>query len=101
MAISPLAIPLTLNPIGIVTLVVASSEVTDIPSSFAVVVMIAIVSLIDLVVLLGSDYVAKYLSEAAVHLLEVLLGIFLGAMAVQLVLNGLANVGAITLTGGH
>ena len=52
-------------------------------------------------VLLGSDQVAKYLSEAAVHLLEVLLGIFLGAMAVQLMLNGLADVGAITLTGRH
>jgi multiple antibiotic resistance protein len=101
MAISPLAIPLTLNPVGIVTLVVASSEVTDIPSSIAVVVMIVIIALIDLVVLLGSGHVAKYLSEAAVHLLEVLLGIFLGAMAVQLMLNGLADVGAISLSGGH
>jgi multiple antibiotic resistance protein len=101
LAISPLAIPLTLNPVGIVTLVVASSEVTDMPSSIAVVVMIAIIALIDLGVLLGSDYVARYLSEATVHLLEVLLGIFLGAMAVQLMLNGLADVGAITLSGGH
>ncbi|NIV33676.1 MAG: MarC family protein, partial [Anaerolineae bacterium] len=101
LAISPLAIPLTLNPVGIVTLVVASSEVTDMPSSIAVVVMIAIVAAIDLVVLLGSDYVARYLSEATVHLLEVLLGIFLGAMAIQLILNGLAAVGVITLSGGH
>ena len=101
MAISPLAIPFTLNPVGIVALVVASSEVTDMPSSIAVVFMIAIIALIDLVVLLGSDYVAKFLSEAAVHLLEVILGIFLGAMAIQLILNGLADVGVITLTGGH
>ena len=101
LAISPLAIPLTLNPVGIVTLVVASSEVTDLPSSIAIVVMIAIIALIDLVVLLGSDYMAKYLSEAAVHLLEVILGIFLGAMAIQLILNGLSDVGVITLTGGH
>lgn len=101
MAVSPLAIPLTLNPVGIVTLVVASSEVTDIPSSIAVVVMIAIVALIDLVVLLGSDYVARYLTEAAVHLLEVLLGIFLGALAVQMMLNGLAELGIITMTGAH
>ena len=99
MAISPLAIPLTLNPVGIVTLVVASSEVTDMPSSIAVVVMIVVIALIDLVVLLGSDYVAKYLSEAAVLLLEVLLGIFLGALAIQLILNGLAEVGVITLSG--
>ena len=99
MAISPLAIPLTLNPVGIVTLVVASSEVTDMPSSIAVVVMIAIVAAIDFVVLLGSDFVARYLSEAMVSLLEVLLGIFLGAMAIQLILNGLADVGVISLSG--
>ena len=97
LAISPLAIPLTLNPVGVVTLVVASSEVTDLPSSIAVVVMIAIIAVIDLGVLLGSDRVARYLSEAAtVELLEVILGIFLGALAIQLMLNGLADVGVIS-----
>ena len=99
LAISPLAIPLTLNPVGVVTLVVASSEVTDIPSSIAVVVMIIIIAIFDLGVLLGSDYVARYLSEATVELLEVILGIFLGALAIQLMVDGLAQVGVITLTG--
>jgi multiple antibiotic resistance protein len=98
LAISPLAIPLTLNPVGVVTLVVASAEVTDLPSSIAVVVMIVIIAIIDMGVLLGSDYVARYLSEATVELLEVILGIFLGALAIQLILNGLAEVGVITLT---
>jgi multiple antibiotic resistance protein len=60
LAVSPLAIPLTLNPVGIVTLVVASSEVTDLPSSIAVVVLIAIVMFIDLGILLFSDKVAPY-----------------------------------------
>ena len=99
LAISPLAIPLTLNPVGIVTLVVASSEVTDLTSSIAVVVLIAIVMFIDLGVLLFFDKVAPYLSEATIELLEVVLGIFLGALAIQLMLNGLAEVGAISLSG--
>ena len=99
LAISPLAIPLTLNPVGIVTLVVASSEVKDLPSSILVVVLIAIVMVIDLGILLFSNRVAPYLSEATINLLEVVLGIFLGALAIQLVLNGLAEVGVITLTG--
>jgi len=99
LAVSPLAIPLTLNPVGIVTLVVASSEVTDLPSSSAVVVLIAIVMVIDLGVLLFSDKVVPYLSEATIELLEVVLGIFLGALAIQLMLNGLAEVGVITLAG--
>lgn len=98
-ATSPLAIPLTLNPVGVVSLVVASSEVTDIPSSIAIVVMIAIVMGINYAVLLGSDKVAPYLSTAVVQLLEIVLGIFLGALAIQLALNGLAELGIITLSG--
>jgi multiple antibiotic resistance protein len=99
-AISPLAIPLTLNPVGIVSLVVASSQVTDLPSSIAIVVMIGIVMFIDYGVLLLSDRVAPYLSEAIIMLFEVILGILLGALAIQLMLNGLAEVGVITLSGG-
>ena len=101
MAVSPLAIPLTLNPVGVVSLVIASSEVTDLPSSMAVVVLVWVVMGINFLVLLGSDHVAKYLSEATIQLLEVVLGIFLGALAIQLMLNGLADVGAITLSAGH
>ena len=101
MAVSPLAIPLTLNPVGIVSLVVASSQVTDLPSSIAIVVMIAIVMVIDYGVLLLSDRIAPYLSEAIIQLFEVILGILLGALAIQLMLNGLAEVGVITLSSGH
>ena len=100
-ATSPLAIPLTLNPVGIVTLVVASSQVKDIPSSIAVIVMIVIIVAIDYVILLASDRVAPHLSTAVVQLFEVVLGIFLGALAVQLMLNGLAELGIITLSGAH
>lgn len=100
-ATSPLAIPLTLNPVGIVTLVVASSQVKDIPSSIAVIVMIVIIVAIDYVILIASDRVAPHLSTAVVQLFEVVLGIFLGALAVQLMLNGLAELGIITMSGAH
>ncbi len=98
LAVSPLAIPLTLNPVGIVTLVVASSQVRDMPSSIAVVVMIGIIVAIDYFILLASDRVAPYLSAAIVQLFEVVLGIFLGALAIQLMLNGLAELGIITMS---
>ena len=101
MAVSPLAIPLTLNPVGVVSLVVASAEVKDLPSSIAVVVLIAVVMLINFGVLFASDKVAPYLSEATVELLEVVLGIFLGALAIQLMVNGLAELGIVTLSGAH
>jgi multiple antibiotic resistance protein len=97
LAVSPLAIPLTLNPVGIVSLVVASSEVADMPSSIAIVVLIGVVMLIDLGILYLSDRVAPFLSKALVELLEVVLGILLGALAIQLMLNGLAELGIITM----
>lgn len=97
LATSPLAIPLTLNPVGIVMLVVASVEVKALPDAAMVIVMILIIMAIDLVVLYASDWVAKYLSHATVELLERVLGILLGALAVQLILIGLADAGVISL----
>ena len=37
-------------------------------------------------------------STAVVQLLEIVLGIFLGALAIQLAINGLADLGIITLS---
>ena len=97
LATSPLAIPLTLNPVGIVMLVVASVEVDSLADTGLMIAIILIIMAIDLVVLYGSDRVAKYFSHAAVELLERVLGILLGALAVQLILVGLSEVGLITL----
>ena len=83
MAISPLAIPLTLNPVGIVTIVVASSEVTDMPSSIAVVVMIAIVALIDSAtesVYVEQLYAYKYWGKAKTGSVETTPNLFLEAI---------------------
>ncbi len=57
--------------------------------------------LINFGVLLASDRVTPYLSEATVQLLEIVLGIFLGALAIQLVINGLADVGIINSSGAQ
>jgi small neutral amino acid transporter SnatA (MarC family) len=61
--------------------------------------MVAVVMVINYGVLLASDKVAPYLSTAVVQLLEIVLGIFLGALAIQLAINGLADLGIITLSG--
>jgi MarC family membrane protein len=101
MAVSPLAIPLMLNPVGIVILVIASVEVQDLWLGIAMIVMILVIMGIDLLVLYGSERIAKHLSHATVELLERVLGILLGALAVELIVTGLAQLGIITLTGGH
>jgi len=97
LATSPLAIPLTLNPVGIVMLVVASVEVDSLADTGLIIAIILIIMAIDLAILYASDRFAKYLSHAAVELLERVLGILLGALAVQLILIGLADAGVINL----
>ena len=98
LAVSPLAIPLTLNPVGIVILMVASVEVQDLPTAILIIAMILVIALIDLGVLYSADRVAKYLSHATVELLERVLGILLGALAIELIVVGLATLGIISTT---
>jgi multiple antibiotic resistance protein len=92
-AVSPLAIPLTLNPVGIVILMVASVEVQDLGNALLIIAMIAVIALIDLGVLYSADRMAKYLSHATVELLERVLGILLGALAVELIIIGIKSTG--------
>jgi multiple antibiotic resistance protein len=98
LAVSPLAIPLTLNPVGIVILVVASVEVQNLMTALLLIGMIVVIALIDLGVLYSADRVAKYLSHATVELLERVLGILLGALAIELIVVGLSTLGIIGST---
>lgn len=100
-AISPLAIPLMLNPVGVVILMIASVEIQDLGTAALFIGMILVVLLIDLVVLISADRIAKHLSHATVELLERVLGILLGALAVELIIVGLATAGIISQAGGH
>ena len=91
LATSPLAIPLMLNPIGIVALITFSSTDLTVEEIVAIVVMILIIMVIDYLVLSSADRVAKFLSPATVEVLEKVLGILLAALAVELILLGLAD----------
>jgi hypothetical protein len=74
-----------------VTLVVPWTEVKEYPGSIAIV--------INLKILILSDKLALYRTTATIELLEVVLGGCPVAMTIQLMLNGLAELVAITLTG--
>ena len=99
LAVSPLAIPLTLNPVGIVILIVASVEIQDLTNAALLIGMIIVITLIDMGVLYSADRVAKHLSHATIELLERVLGILLGALAIELIVVGLATLGIISSTG--
>ena len=97
-AVFPLAVPYLLNPAGIVVLVTASAESASF-EVFAVVVGILIVILaLDVAVFRWAVQVSNRLNESRMLVTEKVFGFLLAALAVQLALNGLSDVGVIHLT---
>ena len=97
-AVFPLAVPYLLNPAGIVVLVTASAEASSV-SVFAVVVGILIVILaLDVAVFRWAVHVGNHMDESRMLVTEKVFGFLLAALAVQLALNGLSDVGVIHLT---
>jgi multiple antibiotic resistance protein len=101
MAVYPLGIPMLLNPIGIVALTVFSAEATKIVDLAVLLGMLLVVAAIDFGVFLVSHRLDNWLTHERILVMEKVLGILLAALAVQLILVGLADVGVITLSGGH
>ena len=97
-AVFPLAVPYLLNPAGIVVLVTGSAEAASV-SVVAVFVGILIVILaLDVVVFRWAVQVSSHLDPSRMLVTEKVFGFLLAALAVQLALNGLSDVGVIHLT---
>ncbi len=91
----PLAVPYLLNPVGIVGLVTISAE-ADSVSVFAVELgILAFVLLLDVVVFRWANRVSEKLDENRMLVTEKVFGFLIAAIAVQLVLDGLASEGLI------
>ena len=101
MAIYPLGIPLILNPVGIVALTVFSAETTDLLQLAIIAGLVLLVAVIDYGALLVSHRLDKYLTHERILVLEKLLGILLAALAVQMIVNGLGQLGIIATSAAH
>jgi small neutral amino acid transporter SnatA (MarC family) len=99
LAVFPLAIPYLLNPAGIVVLVASSADANS-PALFAAIIgVLAAVLLIDVLVFRWANRVSDHLDQSRMLVVEKVFGFLLAALAVQLALNGLADVGVIHLAG--
>ena len=91
----PLAVPYLLNPVGIVGLMTISAEAKSL-SVFAVEFGILVfVLLLDVVVFRWANRVSEKLDESRMLVTEKVFGFLIAAIAVQLVLDGLSQVGVI------
>ncbi|MGO7037415.1 MarC family protein [Rhizobium acaciae] len=100
-AVFPLAVPYLLNPVGITVVIIASGEVASIASVILVIGLILIVAALDYVVFTNIDALAKHMKPASLIVSEVVFGILLTAVAVQLIVAGLGSLGIITPTAAH
>jgi multiple antibiotic resistance protein len=91
----PLAVPYLLNPVGIVGLVTISAEAKSLPVLAAEIAVLVFVLLLDVVVFRWASRVGQALNEDRMLVIEKVFGFLLAAVAVQLVLDGLASVGVI------
>jgi multiple antibiotic resistance protein len=99
LAVFPLAVPYLLNPAGIVTLVTVSAEVGSLGLFALVLGLLAVVLGIDIVVFRWAKQVSAHLDASRMLVTEKVFGFLLAALAIQLVLEGLADVGVIHLAG--
>ena len=99
-AIYPLAVPYLLNPVGMTVLIIASGEVVSVASAGLVVGLVLLVGAFDYLIFANIDKLAKRLNPTSLVVSEVVFGILLTAVAVQLAVSGLGSLGIIAATAG-
>jgi multiple antibiotic resistance protein len=100
-AVYPLAVPYLLNPVGITVLIIASAEIVSVASAALVVALVLLVGAFDYAIFANIDKVAKRLRPTSLVISEVVFGILLTAVAVQLVVTGLNLLGIIAMPGAE
>jgi len=96
MALYPLAVPYLLNPAGIAVLVIASGEADTVLDYGILLGLVVVMGVLDLLVFGNIGKLTKHLDPSRMVVTEVVFGVLLAALAVQLVLDGLADLGIIS-----
>ncbi len=97
-AVYPLAVPYLLNPVGITVLIIASDEVVSVASVGLVLGLVLLVGAFDYLIFANIDKLAKRLNPTGLVISEVVFGILLTAVAVQLAVSGLVSLGIVSGT---
>ena len=100
-AVYPLAIPYLLNPVGITILIIASDEVVSVASVALVVGLVLLIGAFDYLIFANIDKLSKRLNPTSLVISEVVFGLLLTAVAVQLTVSGLGSLGIIAAAPAH
>jgi multiple antibiotic resistance protein len=94
-------VPYLLNPVGITILIIASDEVVSVASIGLVLGLVLLVGAFDYLIFANIDKLSKRLNPTSLVISEVVFGLLLTAVAVQLTVTGLGSLGIITPTTAH
>jgi small neutral amino acid transporter SnatA (MarC family) len=95
MAVYPLAVPYLLNPAGIAALVIFSSDIDSVLLGAIVVGLVVLVGAMDFAIFRNMDKLARHLDPSRLAVTEAVFGVLLAALAVQLMVNGLSDLGIV------
>lgn len=101
MALYPMAVPYLLNPAGIAGLVIASSRINSVVYLLILVGLVLLVGALDWLVFTNMDKLSKHLDHSRLAVTEAIFGVLLLALAEQLMVDGLAQLGIISAALGH
>jgi multiple antibiotic resistance protein len=99
LAVTPLAVPFLLNPVGIVGLMAISAEAGSVTVFAVEIAVLAVVLALDVFVFRWADRAGQMLNEDRMLVIEKVFGFVIAAVAVQLVVDGLHSLGVVTLAG--
>jgi small neutral amino acid transporter SnatA (MarC family) len=88
-----------LNPVGMTILIIASAEVVSVASVALVLALVLLVGAFDYLIFANIDKLSKRLNPVTLVVSEVVFGILLTAVAVQLMVYGLGALKIINAAG--
>lgn len=95
LAISPIGLPLLLNPVGIVALVTFSAEAQSMEVYLRILTVVACLGAFNVGVLMLVGRVGKLIPHPVIGLLERVFSILVAALAVQILADGLKELGIV------
>ena len=95
LALFPLAVPYLLNPVGIVGLITISAEAESVSVVAVAFGILVVVLLIDVAVFRFANRVSEKLDEGRMLVTEKVFGFLIAAIAVQLILDGMVQIGVL------
>lgn len=95
LAMVPLAVPYLLNPVGIVGLITISAEAGSIGVLAVEIAILLTVLVIDALVFRWADGASEALDESRMLVIEKVFGFLIAAIAVQLILDALYELGVM------